>query len=298
MVGLFKNLDRKQVFSWALYDFANSAYAIIILSFVFPIFYREVIAGAKLGDFYWGLIGSISILLGGIASPIIGAIADEHKRKKSKFIFLVLISITGTGLLYFTGSGTLLLASIIFIIANLSFEIAQTLYDSFLSQISTKDTIGRISGFAWGLGYLGGAITLLLFKPLYGAGHEANEQLYRLTFPLTALFFLVFSLPAFFFLREQIEKSTISTGQLIKKGLGRVASTLKSFRNYKRIAWFMFGFYLFNDALVTLFAFMPLFAKVTIRMDITEIAILLLGAQVLAFPFTFLFGWLSWCLGN
>jgi UMF1 family MFS transporter len=140
-MSFFKNLDKKQVLSWALYDFANSSYALIIISFIFPIFYRDIIAGEKYGDFYWGLIISISILLGGLASPILGAIADEHKRKKSKFIFLVTSSSVGTALLYLTGSQTLLFDSVLFVLTNLFYEMAQSLYDSFLPQISTKETV-------------------------------------------------------------------------------------------------------------------------------------------------------------
>ncbi len=297
-MSFFKNLDKKQVLSWALYDFANSSYALIIISFIFPIFYRDIIAGEKYGDFYWGLIISISILLGGLASPILGAIADEHKRKKSKFIFLVTSSSVGTALLYFTGSQTLLFASVLFVLTNLFYEMAQSLYDSFLPQISTKETVGKISGFAWGLGYLGGVAAILLFKPFYGNGFENNPHLFKLTFPLTALFFLAFSLPAFIFLKEQKEQTAHSVLSLTKNGFKRVVSTIQNFKNFKEVLLFLLGFYLFNDALVTLFTFIPIFAKTTLGMTIPQIGTLLLGVQVLAFPFTVFFGWLSDKIGS
>src|SRR3989338_6103523 len=103
----FENANKKEAISWAFYDFANSAYALLILSFVFPIFFREVIAGGVNGDFWWGLAVSVSVLLGGLASPIIGAIADHDSRRKRKFVLFGLLSMIGTAALYFTGPNTL-----------------------------------------------------------------------------------------------------------------------------------------------------------------------------------------------
>ncbi|MDO8495331.1 MAG: MFS transporter [bacterium] len=295
MKSWLKIISKKEILSWAFYDFANSAYALIVVSFVFPIFYREVIAGAKLGDFYWGLITSVSILIGALIAPIIGAMADEDGRKKIKFTIFSSLSMGGTALLFFTGSGTLLWASLLFIAANIFFEISQTIYDSFLGHISTRETVGKISGFAWGLGYVGGVAALLLFQPLFGQGYEDNLFLYKLTFPLTALFFLLFSIPAFLFLKDEniLHRTRHPLPQLTRKAFQRVWHTVKHFREYRNIAWFLFGLYLFNDALVTMFTFMPLFARTTLQMSIKEIAFLLLLVQLLAFPFTAFFGWLS-----
>ncbi|MDI6738658.1 MAG: MFS transporter, partial [Nanoarchaeota archaeon] len=223
----FRETNKKEALSWAFYDFANSAYTILILSFVFPIFFREVIAGGTNGDFWWGFAVSVSILLGGLASPIIGAIADHDTRRKRKFIIFGLLSMVGTAALYFTGPNMLLFALVLFIVTNLCFEIAQTLYDSFLLHVSTEETAGRISGLGWGLGYLGGIIAMLALKPLYEAGY-ANGALYKLTFPLTALFFFIFALPAFLFIKEHkriTQKEKLFT--LIKIGISNTINTLK-----------------------------------------------------------------------
>jgi len=289
----FKNTDVKQVLSWSFYDFANSSYALIIVSFVFPIYYRQVVAGEKMGDFYYGLVISISILLGALASPLIGAMADEDKRKRKKFVWLVSISVVGTAALFFSGSHTLLLTSIIFVITNLTYEIAQTIYDSYLTHISTRETFGRISGFAWGLGYIGGVAALILFKPFYGPGFEGRELLYKLSFPLTALFFLLFSLPAFYYLKDQATNVSSPIWKTTKLGFSRVFNTITNIKKHKNIAWFLLAFYLFNDAIVTLFTFLPIFAKITLKMSMGRIAIILLVVQLLAFPFSAFFGWLS-----
>lgn len=291
--SFLKFFPAKQALSWAFYDFANSAYSLLIFTFIFPIFFREVIATGAEADLWWGLAVSSSILLGGIASPVIGAIADYHARRKRKFVFFALCAMVGTALLYFTGPGLLFFSFFLFVITNLCFEVAQTLYDSFLLHVSTPKTAGTISGLGWGLGYLGGIIAMLLLKPLYAGGY-AEGSLYKLTFPLTALFFLLFALPAFIWVKEP-EKVVAKEPffHLLKKGFSNALQTLKNVKQHKNIAWFLLGFYLFNDALVTLFAFVPIFAKVTLQMDFAEIAVLLLMVQLIGFPASVFFGWLS-----
>ncbi len=199
----------------------------------------------------------------------------------------------GTAGLYFTGPNMLLFALVLFIVTNLCFEIAVTLYDSFLLHVSTEETSGRISGLGWGLGYLGGIIAMLLLKPLYEAGYS-NLALYKLTFPLTALFFFIFALPSFIFLKEhkQVVKQK-SLMSLIKIGITNTINTLKDIKKHKQVAWFLVGFYILNDALVTIFAFVPIYAKITLEMTFSEISILLLVVQLIGFPAAIFFGWLS-----
>lgn len=291
----FKNADKKAAISWAFFDFANSSYTLLIGSFVFPIYFKEVIVGGEKGDFYWGLIVSVSILMGGLFAPVIGAIADYDTRKKFKFIIFTLIAIFGTALLYFTGSDTLLFASLIFIISNVAFELAQTLYDSFLAQVSTRETVGRISGLAWGFGYIGGVAAMLVLKPLFENGYMGDNAFgYKLTFPFTALFFLLFSLPFFIVIKDKVERREREhASALIRHGIERVINTIKNLKRYKTIAWFLFGFFCLNDALVTIFAFLPIYARTTFGMEFKEIFPLILIVQVVGFPAATLFGYFS-----
>ncbi len=299
----FPRMKLSTVLSWTLYDFANSSYSLLIISFAFPIYFKEVIAGLN-GDFWWGLVISISILLGGISAPFIGALADYDQRKKRKFILFALVAMLGTASLYFTGSGMLLSAALLFIATNLCFEVAIVFYDSFLNRVSTAKTVGRVSGLGWGLGYLGGVVAMLLLKPWYGAGYAgALESTYKLTFPLTALFFFLFSLPLFFLLSEKpVAETSSRTGpaptelvgsEKFRESFRRVLSTLKEIKKHKTIAWFILGFYFLNDALVTLFSFISLYAHTTLLMELSEIAVILLLIQLVGFPSAIGFGWLS-----
>lgn len=292
MKQFLNEIAKKEALSWAFFDFANSSYYLLIGSFIFPIYFKEVVVGNNSGDFWWGLTLGISILLGAIFSPVVGAIADYDKNRKRKLVFFSILSMIGTASFYFTDSNTLLFTSLIFIATNLCFEIALTIYDSLLVQVSTKETAGRISGLGWGLGYIGGIIAMLLLKPIYD--NAIGSDLYRLTFPLTALFFLLFSLPTFIFIKDDIQtKSIKSFFSLIKIGCSSVYATIKGVKNYKNVSWFLLGFYFLNDALVTIFAFVPIYAKTTLLFSVSEITVLLLLVQIIGFPSSLFFGWLS-----
>lgn len=292
MARWFDGIRKKEVFSWALFDFANSSYALLIISFVFPIYFKEVIAGPQLGDFYWGLITSISVLIGGVAAPIIGAIADVSRHRKHKFVFFTLLAIIGTASLFFTGPGTLLFAAIVFVVANASFEIAVVLYDAYLPQVSTQKTLSKVSGLGWGLGYIGGIVAMLVLQPLYGAGYLGNEFLYRLTFPLTALFFFVFAIPCFIYVKDAPGKIA-HFGTAIKNGFTQLRATFRDVRKYRNIGVFLAAFYFLHDALVTVFAFVPIYASTTFDMSVAQIAMLVLLAQLVAAPSTVILGALA-----
>ncbi len=287
MNRFFQGLNKKKALSWALFDFANSSYSLLIITFVFPLFYKQVVVGAESGDFYWGLITSLSILIGGLMAPVIGAIADYDKRKKAKWMFFTWASILGTALLFFADNGAILYASLVFIATNICFELCAVFYDSFLPEVSTEKTVGRISGIGWGFGYLGGVVAMLLFRPFYSGGFEgALLSSYKLTFLFTALFFFVFSIPAFLFISDQshLAPKRHHWLHLASQGFKATFATLKDIRKHKKIALFLLGFYFMNDALVTLFSFISIFGMTTLGLTVAQIGMLLLTIQLVAFP--------------
>lgn len=290
---IFGDTKKKPALSWALFDFGNSAYSLLIISFVFPIYFKEIIAqGSAYADLYWGLIGSLSILLAGLIAPFIGAMADYDLQRKRRFMIFTLISVIGTALLFFTGSGLLILTSVIFVITNAAFGLAIFMNDSLLRQVSTKKTSGRISGLGYGLGYFGGLIAMLLLRPLYVGGYEGSfEVLYRLTFPLTALFFLTFSIPAFIYIKDRKFRGKIeSFSHIIKSRIRNTLQTIKNVKQHKNIAIFLVAFFFLNDALVTIFAFISIYAITTLALEISQVFTLFLVIQLVAFPSAILLG--------
>ncbi|MBI4144917.1 MFS transporter [Candidatus Woesearchaeota archaeon] len=278
--------NKKEVVSWAFFDFANSSYSLLIISLLFSVYFRDVIVGGgPNADLWWGIIVSVSILLGGLSAPFIGASADAAARRKPVFVFFVLVAVFGTASLYFTGPGTVVLASILFIITNYAFENAIVLYDSFLTVIAKPQHAGTVSGFAWGLGYLGGALAAILLLPLYRAGIDAPTV--RFAFPLIALFFLVFALPAFLWVRD---RGVAQAGAFVRHGFRRVMHTLSHVHEYKNVFLFFLAFYLLNDGLVTIFSFTGIFATTTLGLPLSAVFVLFLIVQAVGFIVTPLAG--------
>jgi len=290
-----KKLDWKQAISWALFDFANSSYALIIISFIFPIYFKEVISPGGMGDLHWGIVVSISTLASAIFSPVVGAMADYDAKRKTKFIIFTLVAVAGTAALYLTGSNSLLFGGLVFILTNFFYELAMVLYDSFLVTVSTEKTSGRISGLGYGLGYLGGIVAMLALNPFFSNGYIGDlDSTYRLTFPLTALFFVIFALPAFIFIKEErSDKKSEPLLKLIKIGFRNTLGTIKEIGKHNKILWFLIALYFMHDALTTIFVFIPIYLRNAVSLSFSDIFFIFMIIQVTGFPATFLFGWLS-----
>jgi len=211
-----KALLKRPVISWALYDFANTSFAVIIITVVFPVFFTSVIApsalyGKNFGDLMWGLASGISMLVGSFLAPVFGTLADTTRSKNRYLIILTTLCIIFCSLLYFTGAGTIVRAMLLFIAANFFYQISMMFYNSFLPELSEKGNTGFLSGFGFSLGYLGGLIMLSMIYPLLGRGLlDTNIPFIKLTFIITALFFLVFSIPSFIFLKDKKTESANS----------------------------------------------------------------------------------------
>lgn len=278
------NQSKKSALGWALFDFGNSAYSLLIVTFVFPIFYKQTIwRGAASADFYWGLITSGSVIIAGILAPYIGAQADHDGKRKKRFVLWTLLSIIFTALLFFTYPGTTLRASTIFLLANLSFTLAVFLNDALLIHVADTNKRGKISGLGYGLGYLGGLIALIALRPLYTHTSGISLLTTRLTFVLVALYFLIFSLPAFFFIKDkEITPKPVS-----------IRHTYRELLKHPNILYFLIGFFLLNDALVTVFAFISIYATNTLGLSIATLTNIYILIQVIAIPATIFLGTIS-----
>lgn len=287
--------DKKiQIFVWTLFDLANTAFYVIILTVGYPLYFKEIINnGNRNGDFLWGLAFSISMLIVAIISPFLGAIADYTSNKKKFLLILTLLCIFATSILFYTGPGTILLGMILLILANIGFEGGLVFYDAFLPEITTERSYGRVSGYGFAMGYIGSLITLLIVLPLYSKGFVSqNLNNIRITFLIAASFFLIFALPLFLFLKEK--KGNIHLNfNLMKIGYQRVTTTFKQFNKYKNIGKFLLSYFLYIDAINTIIIFSSIFARESLNFELTEIIILFAIVQSSAIIGSILFGVLS-----
>jgi UMF1 family MFS transporter len=269
------------------YDFANSAFTTVMVTVVFSVFFVNSIASGRPegGEWYWSLAVSLSMTLAAIAAPILGAMADySHSKKKFLFGFTYL-TITSTALLFFAGKGDYLLGMILFIIANFSFNSALVFYDAFLPEVSTPATIGKVSGFGWGLGYLGGLVSLLVSLVL------VNKEAYRWIWPMIAAHILLFSLITFILLKEK-QVATPKTNY-VKVAVERIVFSLKHIRRMPDLLSYLLSYFLYNVGIYTVIAFAAIYGGDQFKMSQQSLIIFFIIAQVTSVIGAVAFGWLS-----
>ena len=196
---------RREVLAWCLYDFANSAFPTLITTVAYSVYFKHAVAGGGgRGDFLWGLALSLAMILALLVTPPLSAVADRRGARKRMLLAYTGVCIGATALLAWVGPGMVAAGMILFIIATIGFEGAQVFYNAFLPDISTPATIGRVSGWGWGLGYFGGLLCLFLVRPLLTGGFAPeNLPLFRASFAAVAAFYALFTLPLLFWLRER-----------------------------------------------------------------------------------------------
>lgn len=288
----FLSKKYRQVFYWALFDFANTSFSITIVTFVYAVYFKETVAGNKpIGDFYWSLGTGISMLIVALISPFLGAIADHSAGKKRFLLFFTMLCIISTAALYFITSGNVIEGLILFILANIGFEAGLVFYDSFLPEISEEKNYGRTSGFGFALGYFGSFASLLIVFPL------VTNNLIRYSFPITAMFFLVFSLPLFLFLPDT-KKSITRVKSYFKIGLERIVYTVTHIKNYKNLALFLISFFFYIEGVNTAIYFSGIYAKSTLNFSFTELTLFFMIAQTTAVIGSIIFGVIADSIGQ
>jgi len=196
---LSKEKNARQIISWSFYDFANQPYTTLIISFIYSAFFVNYIApNEQDGTFLWANAISITAICVALISPILGAFADNSGYRKFFLIFFTIICSIFTALLYIPNSGDVYLALLFVIISNIAFEMGTVFCNSYLKDLSTNQNVGKISGFAWGLGFVGGLLALFFVFIFFDVNKPEDVKLINI---FVGLWFLIFSMPTFFFLR-------------------------------------------------------------------------------------------------
>lgn len=301
---MIKFLKTRPVLCWCLYDWANSVLATIIFTFVFSVYFaRSVVGDETLGSAYWGYAIGIAGAIIAFGGPILGAISDALGPRKPLFLLLTVVTIISTGAMYWVlpDPSYTIMALILVAIATIGFELAQAQYNSMLSDIASPKMIGRVSGWAWAMGYFGGLICLVIalfgFIGLGdGTGFLGITEDYslnvRATCLLAALWYLFFAIPLFLFVPDR-EKLPRQKG-LVKKAMKNLWATLKSlFSTAGNTGRFLIASAIYRDGLNTLFTVGGLYAAGTFGMDFQEIIIFAIGLNVTSGIGAFVFAYLD-----
>lgn len=294
---------KKEVLGWCLYDFGNSAFTTVIVTAFYVLYFKNIVFAERpeLGDLWWGASISLSMVLVAFSSPVLGAVADTSGAKKRFLMAYTALCVLFTALLYFVGRGDYLAAVLFFVLANIGFEGGLVFYNAFLPEISRRERMGRVSGWGWALGYVGGIFCLLLIIPLASQlkEGEAGLALARLTFPVVALFFLLASIPTFLLLKERPAAVALGPGgSYLREGFRRFTATLGRLRQYRDLMKFLLAFLIYQDAIVTVIAFTAAYADQTLHFSTRENLLLILMVNPAAAVGAFVFGYVFDALGG
>lgn len=302
---------RRAVLAWCLYDAGNSAFATVIITFVFSVYFARSIVGDEThGSTLWSYALAVSGLLVALASPVLGALADHYGPRKPGLVFFSLVCIVPAALLYFGAphapEAQILLLLGCLVLANAGFEIALVYANAMLPDIAPPSMMGRISGWAWAAGYAGGlvclALTLVLLvgigdmKPLLPLPRDQSQNV-RAAAPLTALWFALLSLPLLLWAPDRARQG-VTLRQAAGQGLKQLGATLRGIRGEGNIFRFLLGSAIYRDGLNTLFAMGGLYAADVFSMDFTDILVFAIGLNVTSGIGAFLFAYLDDAIGS
>ncbi len=263
-----KKFYNRTIFSWSIYDFANQPFTTITVTFIYSTFFASTIflGTEEAGVSAWGKAITISSLAIALLSPIMGAIADRGGYRKLFLIFWTWICILFSFLLYFPQQGDVFNALLFFCIANIGFEMGGVFLNAYLPEIAPKSKIGRISGYGWSFGYIGGLIALALCFVVFVApdnpvnpltGNELNKTTYehiRIINVFIGIWFAIFSIPTFLYVKTN-NKIIKPTKNLISDSFKTIKRTFHEIKNYKQIIRFLLARVVYNDAMITVIAF-------------------------------------------
>jgi len=296
-----------------MYDFANSAFATTILAVIFNQYFATVVAGGDKGVELFGfrLHGasfftftvSVSMAISAVFSPFLGAVADASGSKKRFLMFFCYAGVLFTGLLYFVHAGDYWMGAVFFIIANIGFAEGNVFYNAFLPKISSVQNIGRISGLGWALGYIGGglllAINLIMLKYPEWLGFPVGYFSVQDCFLSVALWWLIFSLPTFLFLKERVQESVPPLEKsYFKEGYRRLQHTFRRIKTFRELTKFLVAFLIYNDGIETVIVMASIFGADVLGMETGEIILFFLMIQGIAFFGSLIFGFLADAIGN
>lgn len=293
--------EHRRIFAWALYDWANSAYATVVLAGFFPLFFKGFWAAdlsATASTFWLGAANSASSLLIVLIAPVIGAIADCGSRRKRYLVRFALLGIVATATLGFVGAGHWGAAASAFALATVGFMGANVFYDALLPEVAPAGEEDRVSALGFALGYLGGGllfagcVAMALWPERLGL--PGRDEAVRLAFLLTALWWAVFSIPLLCGVRETPRPVKMATA--VRDALRQLLETLRTVTRNRDAALFLLAYWLYIDGVDTVVRMAVDYGR-AIGFAADDLIVALLIVQFVGFPATLAFGRLARPLG-
>ncbi len=282
-------VSRRERWAWYMYDFGNSAYAAVVLMTVYSAYFKNTVVGGSEGSRLWGLSISIAMLVVAISTPILGVVADYSRSKKRILNLYTGLVIAFTACLYFVQKGNIGIGMAFFILAEIGYRGAQVFYNALLPEIADKEEMGTISGNGWAIGSLGGIVALVLVLALISL--VKIPGVISLSFILTALFFLLSSLPLFLWVRERTAARPLPDGHTyFTVPFRQIAHTFMEARKHKEFLKFLIAFTIYNVGIIVTFDFASIIGTVLFQLKQQELILLMMVVSVTSVAGAYVFG--------
>lgn len=301
-------VEKREIFGWAMFDFANSSYTTVVITVVYSGFFVGYIVppGSAIRDSYWSIAIILSTVLALVLSPLAGAICDLSGRKKSYLFATTLICAASTAALALVGPGGVWPAIALIVVSNAAFMLSESLVGSFLPELSTPESMGRISGLGWGLGYFGGlASVLIAIKVVIRADPTTDPARYitqnQAAMVAVGVFFFLAALPTFLLVRNRSRPAPgyerAGAVALLKAGFREFGRSLETARRNKILFQFLGAFMVYMAGLDAIVKFVGIYAREEVRLTTGEVGMLFIVLQLSAAAGALGFGWLEGRIG-
>src|SRR5262245_48124944 len=297
--------DRRSVFSWAFYDWANSAFAVTVMTVFFPVFLKDYWCAPgtaeTISTFRLSMANSIASAVVAMLAPVLGAIADRGGARKRFLLFFAAMGIVMTGSLHFVARGHWQIALLLYVLSIIGFSGGNIFYDSLLVSVAEEKKLHFISALGFSLGYLGGGVlfagnVVMVLNPKKFGLADANEAV-RWAFLAVSLWWALFSIPLFLFVRESRSPAQRLGGwRTVKAGLVQLRNTFQEVRKLKRVLLFLIGYWLYIDGVDTVVLMAVDYGK-SLGFAAESLIKSILITQFVGFPAAIVFGKLGEKLG-
>ena len=296
--------NKRAVWSWAFYDWANSAYSTTVIAGFFPLFFKEYWAdphNPNQSTFYLGMANSIASIVVAALAPLLGSVADRGSAKKKFLTFFAFLGAIMTGGLWMVAHGNWQMAVLFYVMATIGFASGNVFYDSLLPGLASEERVDAVSSLGFGLGYLGGGLLFLVnvfmyLKPeIFGIPDGATAI--KLSFLSVAVWWAVFTIPLILFVPEPKNYETIDFNNAIRMGWVQLVQTFKEIRNMKVVGTFLLAYWFYIDGVDTIIR-MAVDYGMSLNFPGESLIIALLITQFVAFPAALLYGRLASKIGT
>lgn len=294
---------KREIFGWAMFDFANQAYTLLIVTVIFGELFTTVIVGDRgddyrLGNLLWSLSISTGYLLVVASAPLLGAIMDFSAAKKRFLFASYLLTVASTALLYFVAPGYIVLGMLLLVVSNYAYSLGESFIASFLPELGPSRELGKISGFGWALGYLGGLFAAGFTLAYLGEATAENFDRIRWVGPFAAAFFLVAAIPTFIWLQERGVPRKLPAGQnYFRAGLERLHTTWSELRQFRDLSIFLVSVLFAMAGISIMITFAFIYGAQVIGWDESVRNIMFIVVQITAAVGALAFGFLQDRLG-